>query len=103
MDVTEVRPSRSRRCAHVCHTSRVGSFPLGLHGADELRSELMPPRLERAVGVIYRPETERAGHDFTARPPRPVDECVWLDQSHALRPLESHEVVGRPDSDPFGR
>jgi erythromycin esterase-like protein len=99
MEVTEVRPSHPRSYEHVCHASGVGSFLLGLHGEDELRSELMKPSLERAIGVIYRPETERASHYFAAHLPRQFDEYVWLDESHAL---ESHEVVGLPDTHPFG-
>jgi protein-L-isoaspartate(D-aspartate) O-methyltransferase len=102
MEVTEVRTSHPRRDEPVCHASRVGSVLLGFHG-EALRSELMKPRPERAIGAIYRPETDRASLSVAAHPTRQLDEYVWLDESHALRPLESHEVVGRPDADPFGR
>jgi protein-L-isoaspartate(D-aspartate) O-methyltransferase len=102
MEVKPVRPSHPRSYEQVCHASGVGRFLLGLRGEDELRSQLMEPRLERAIGVIYQPETELASHYFAAHLPRQFDEYVWFDESHALRPLESHEVVGLPDTYPFG-
>jgi protein-L-isoaspartate(D-aspartate) O-methyltransferase len=102
MEVKPVRPSHPRSYEQVCHASGIGRFLLGLRGEDELRSLLMEPRLERAIGVIYRPETELASHYFAAHLPRQFDEYVWFDESHALRPLESHEVAGLPDTYPFG-
>jgi protein-L-isoaspartate(D-aspartate) O-methyltransferase len=102
MEVKPVRPSHPRSYEQVFHASGIGRFLLGLRGEDELRSRLMEPRLERAIGVIYRPETELASHYFAAHLARQFDEYVWFDESHALRPLESHEVVGLPDTYPFG-
>ena len=41
----------------------------------------MKPRLERAIGVIYRPETELASHYFEAVLPRQFDEYIWFDET----------------------
>ena len=46
------------------------------------------PRLERAIGVIYRPETERASHYFQARLPDQFDAVLHFDETRAVEPLE---------------
>ena len=45
-------------------------------------------RLQRAIGVIYRPETERVSHYFEATPAQQFDVLVHIDETHALEPLE---------------
>lgn len=54
------------------------------HVAEELRE----PRLERAIGVIYRPETERMSHYFHARLPDQFDAVLHFDETRAVEPLE---------------
>jgi erythromycin esterase-like protein len=49
---------------------------------------LRRPRLERAIGVIYRPDTERISHYFTAELPAQFDAVIHLDHTRALEPLE---------------
>jgi erythromycin esterase-like protein len=49
---------------------------------------LRRPRLERAIGVIYRPETERISHYFNAELPAQFDAVIHLDETRALEPLE---------------
>jgi len=56
----------------------------GGEAADALR----PARLERAIGVIYRPETERVSHYFFARLPEQFDAVVHQDETTAVVPLE---------------
>ena len=46
------------------------------------------PRLERAIGVIYRPQTERLSHYFYARLPAQFDAVLHFDTTHAVEPLE---------------
>jgi hypothetical protein len=46
--------------------------------------------LERAIGVIYRPETERASHYFHARLPEQFDAVIHIDRSRALIPLDAN-------------
>jgi protein-L-isoaspartate(D-aspartate) O-methyltransferase len=64
--------------------------------------ELIPPRLERAIGVIYRPETERASHYFQASLPHQFDEYIWLDATTTVTPLGAQPIGGVPDTYPFG-
>jgi erythromycin esterase-like protein len=50
--------------------------------------ELLQPRLERAIGVIYRPETERQSHYFAARLAAQFDAVIHIDETRAVEPLE---------------
>ena len=77
---------------------------LGLRGRGDLCGPkgLGKERLERAIGVIYRPETEMASHYFLANLPQQFDEYIWLDNTHAVTPLDTAEVKGLPDTYPFG-
>jgi protein-L-isoaspartate(D-aspartate) O-methyltransferase len=104
MEVKRVRPSLETSYERVCHDSGVASFllPLRKPRDAELRTELTEPRLERAIGVIYRPETERASHYFQAVLPYQFDEYVWFDETRAVSPLETHELKGMPETYPFG-
>ena len=54
----------------------------------ELAEALRAPRLERAIGVIYRPETERVSHYFQARLADQFDAVIHIDETRALEPLE---------------
>ena len=62
----------------------------------------MEPRLERAIGVIYRPESELASHYFEATLPRQFDEYIWFDETRAVTPFKTEELEGLPDTYPFG-
>jgi erythromycin esterase-like protein len=66
--------------------------------------ELEPPRLERAIGVIYRPDTEVASHYFYATLPHQFDEYVWFDETRAVRPLavKPQPTADLPETYPFG-
>jgi len=81
-------------------------FRLMLRGNAELAEALAPPRLQRAIGVIYRPETERQSHYFHARLPRQFDALIHLDATRALAPLDSPRDVGAavepPETYPSG-
>jgi protein-L-isoaspartate(D-aspartate) O-methyltransferase len=68
----------------------------------ELNRRLMEARLERAIGVIYRPETELASHYFQAVLPRQFDEYIWFDRTRAVTPLDVRKLKGVPDTYPFG-
>jgi erythromycin esterase-like protein len=63
---------------------------------------LRKPRLERAIGVIYRPESERASHYFQAVLPDQFDEYIWLDDTKAVTPFETKMLEEMPDTYPFG-
>lgn len=62
-------------------------------------------RLERAIGVIYRPDTERQSHYFEARLAEQFDAVIHLDRTGALEPLERTSIWDRgepPESFPTG-
>src|ERR1700735_1961870 len=88
----------------LCHDSRMEAFMLHLRNPrrPSLREELMTPRLERAIGVIYRPESELMSHYFQARLPQQFDEFIWFDETHAVSPLPSVVAAGVPETFPFG-
>ena len=104
MEVKRVRPAHAESYERVCHESGVPAFALALRAPrrDAVREELAPPRLERAIGVIYRPETELASHYFQAVLPEQFDEYVWFDDTRAVTPLGQIETHGMPDTYPFG-
>ena len=57
---------------------------------------LRKPRFERAIGVIYRPETEPASHYFQAVLPDQFDEYVWFDETRAITPFDTKALEGLP-------
>jgi protein-L-isoaspartate(D-aspartate) O-methyltransferase len=102
MEIKRVRPSHERSYERVCHDSAVPSFMLPLRtGNIAIRRELMAERLERAIGVIYRPETELQSHYFHAILPRQFDEWIWFDETRAVEPLPVREREGMPETYPF--
>ena len=61
----------------------------------ELRAGSADPRLERAIGVIYRPETELASHYFDASLPQQFDAYLWFAETRAVTPLPTERAGGR--------
>ena len=104
MEVKQVRPSRIDSYEHVCHQVNTDNFmlPLSKPLDDVTRRELMAERLERAIGVIYRPETELQSHYFHACLPRQFDEYIWFDESQAVVPLSREIRKAMPETFPFG-
>src|SRR5205085_2070567 len=112
MKVKRVRPSMPESHERISHDSEVPSFLLDLREGDRdegLASELMEPRLERFIGVIYRPETERWSHYSEAILPKQFDGWVWFDETQAVTPLpgaqrpgEPHVLSGDEETYPFG-
>ncbi len=70
------------------HETGLGDFLLLLRD-EPIRKALSKPLLERAIGVIYRPETERISHYFEARVPEQFDAVIHIDRTLALIPLET--------------
>ncbi|KAB2942359.1 MAG: protein-L-isoaspartate(D-aspartate) O-methyltransferase [Hyphomicrobium sp.] len=108
MQVMSVRPSlpksHERQCHAVTETTGEEHFMLRM-GANlpvGLRDHLAFPRIERAIGVIYRPETELASHYFQAVLPLQFDEYIWLDKTEAVTPFATRDLEGMPDTYPFG-
>ena len=104
MEVKTIQPALPNSYEQLCHSIGLPRFMLGLRGRSDLGGPkaLGKPRLERAIGVIYRPETERASHYFEATLPQQFDEYIWFDDTRAVTPLETAEIKGLPDTYPFG-
>ena len=88
-----VRPALAGSYEQLFHASGLDRFLLPLDGT--ARTALHDPRLERAIGVIYRPHTERASHWFHARLPDQFDAVIHLDRTTARRAARAHRPVGR--------
>ena len=104
MEVMKVRPSLPGSYERLCHESGVPRFLLDLReGANEEAVEaLLKPRLERFIGVIYRPETERWSHYAEAVLPNQFDAWVWFDETEAVAPLPGEAQPGEDETYPFG-
>jgi len=104
MEVKSIRPSHPDSYEAVFHGVDAPGLLLGLrHQLDtDLVRSLMEARLERAIGVIYRPETELASHYFQAVLPRQFDEYIWFDRTQAVTPIDARSLEGVPDTYPFG-
>jgi erythromycin esterase-like protein len=104
MEIKKVLPSHEASYERLCHDSGVQAFLLHLRDPKEeaVRIELMAARLERAIGVIYRPESELMSHYFQACMPKQFDELVWFDETRAVSPLPTAVAPGVPETYPFG-
>ncbi|RDI42061.1 erythromycin esterase family protein [Aquicella lusitana] len=67
------------------------AFQLDLRGNQELEHYLHLPRLQRAIGVIYRPESERTSHYFFTRLPYQFDTLIHFDKTTAVEPIDATE------------
>jgi protein-L-isoaspartate(D-aspartate) O-methyltransferase len=103
MRTMSLRPAHPESYERLCHDAGVGAFllPLREPAREDMRAELAPPRLERAVGVIYRPDTELQSHYFQASLPHQFDEYIWVDETRAVRPITATEARTLPAIHPF--
>lgn len=102
-ETKRVLPSRRDSYERVCHDTAMPRLLLDLRGGGPLHRRLAEPRLERFIGVIYRPETERWSHYSDASLPSQFDGYVWFDETRAVTPLgEEHLPAHVPDTYPFG-
>ena len=102
-ETKRVLPSRRDSHERLYHDTGMPRFLLDFSAQAALRERMAEPRLERFIGVIYRPETERWSHYSEAVLPSQFDAYVWFDETRALTPLdESHRPSSVPDTWPFG-
>ena len=99
----QVRPSLPGSYERLFHDTGLPMFLLRLHDRG-LGAVLAPARIERAIGVIYKPETERGSHYLSARLCDQFDLVVHIDDTRALEPLEawSRHEADLPDTYPTG-
>jgi protein-L-isoaspartate(D-aspartate) O-methyltransferase len=104
MEIKRVVPAHAESYERLCHDAGIAAFLLALRHPRraDVRAELTPARLERAIGVIYRPETELQSHYFQAILPQQFDEYVWFDETRAVTPLAGPVAHGMPETYPFG-
>ena len=104
MEVKVVRPAVPESYERLCHEAGAPRFLLRLRNPipKDLAEGLLKPRLERAIGVIYRPETELQSHYFQALLSHQFDEYIWFDETSAVTPLKTEALEGLPDTYPFG-
>lgn len=105
LQVMTVRPSRFDSIERLCHDAGPPRFLLdfGQPRSQPLNELLAEPRLQRYIGVIYRPDTERWSHYAESILSRQYDAWLWFDQTTALTPLASRQPHdGQPDTFPFG-
>jgi erythromycin esterase-like protein len=90
-----VRPALLGSYESLFHRSGVPNFLLLLDNGQEVTTFLRESRLERAIGVIYLPQSERVSHYFHAQLPDQFDAILHLDETRAVEPLERAAVWER--------
>ncbi len=98
-----VRPGREDSCERLLHDAGMDRMFLPLNAA--LADPLAAPLLERAIGVVYRPETELASHYFTTSLSAQFDALFHIDETTAVEPFEITEHWSQheaPETYPFG-
>jgi erythromycin esterase-like protein len=100
-----IRPALPGSHEELFHRVGIGRFLLRCHENGALEEVLREPRLERAIGVIYRPASERSSHYFEARLAEQFDAVIHFDDTVAVEPLERGSGWERgevPDTFPSG-
>jgi protein-L-isoaspartate(D-aspartate) O-methyltransferase len=103
MEIKRVRPARDDSYEGRSRDTGIAAFMLetGPGQRGSVRAELADPLLERAIGVIYRPETELLSHYFQAELSRQFDAWIWFEETEAVaaRPVRAE---GPDETYPFG-
>ncbi len=108
MQVKKVNPSMAESYERLSHDSGVARFLLDLREGENRKvvARLQEPLLERFIGVIYRPDTERWSHYSQAILPDQFDAWVWFDETEAVSPLPGEvrpgDEVSADETWPFG-
>ncbi|MFL6756030.1 MAG: protein-L-isoaspartate(D-aspartate) O-methyltransferase [Sphingomicrobium sp.] len=108
MRIKRINPSLDESYERLSHDSGVPRFLLDLREGmyRMVYAKLLEPQLERFIGVIYRPETERWSHYSQAILPNQFDAWVWFDETEAVTPLPGENRPGEQASAdetwPFG-
>ncbi|KAH7112420.1 erythromycin esterase-domain-containing protein [Dactylonectria macrodidyma] len=108
MSVMKLKPGLPNSYEGLMHATGIKNFMLDLRKSkcdERLRQLLCNRRLERSIGVIYRPDTERQSHYSSAVLPEQFDGYIWFDESRHVGTLEVHqppEALGKHETWPFG-
>jgi len=103
-ETKDVRPGLPGSYEAMFHGMGIPRFIVTLDNRRLVPPQLREPRLQRAIGVIYRPETERQSHYFGARLADQFDAMIHIDETRAVRPLEvySEHSEEAPETFPTG-
>jgi erythromycin esterase-like protein len=103
MKVKRVNRSRSDSVERVFHDAGTTRCLLDLSCDNPATRALRSPKLERFIGVIYRPDTELQSHYAEASLAQQFNAFLWFDETTAVMPLApAHVKPGLPDTYPFG-
>ncbi|UWU76531.1 protein-L-isoaspartate(D-aspartate) O-methyltransferase [Bradyrhizobium huanghuaihaiense] len=103
MEVMPVRPSRPDSFERLFHDAGATRGLIEFSREEALRRRLLEPRLERFIGVIYRPDTELQSHYTEASLSQQFNALLWFDETHAVTHLgPEHRRSAVPDTYPFG-
>jgi erythromycin esterase-like protein len=97
-ETKRVRPGLAGSYEAMFHAIGNPRFLLNLDKRGAVPPELRTPHLQRAIGVIYRPETERQSHYFESRLAEQFDAMIHIDETRAIKPLETYSE--RPEEAP---
>jgi erythromycin esterase-like protein len=100
----KVRPALPGSVEDLFHDVDRNDFLVWFATAPRTRESLGAPRLQRAIGVIYRPDTERRSHYFQSRAAEQFDALIHIDDTRAVEPLErtaGWEQGELPETYPF--
>jgi len=104
-ETKRVRPALPESYEALFHGAGIPRFLVTFAGDERLSAAFRPERLERAIGVIYRPETERVSHYFAARLSDQFDAVLHFDETTAVEPLphaEEEQTLEVPETYPVG-
>jgi erythromycin esterase-like protein len=103
MEIKQIRPGMENSYERAFHESGIDRHLLDFRRHRELEKRLSAPMLERFIGVIYRPDTERASHYVNSSIARQFDAFVWFDRTTPVSPLASVGTGSEPSATyPFG-
>ena len=104
MEIKTVRPARPDSYEHAFRRAGIARSLTEWRspGREDLADALREPLLERAIGVVYRPESELLSHYFEAVLAEQFDAFVWFEQTRAVTPLGHERPHGAPETYPFG-
>src|SRR4051794_10755928 len=103
MEIKRVNPSRPDSYERQFHDAGMPRCLLDMTSDSAAVRALKKQRLERFIGVIYRPDTELMSHYADASLPQQFDAFLWFDETRAVTPLgPEHAKGGLPDTYPFG-
>jgi erythromycin esterase-like protein len=104
VEIKQVNPARADSYEHLFRRTGVARSLTDWRpvARASLREALSEQHLERAIGVVYRPDTELTSHYFEAVLPEQFDAFVWFEETRAVTPLSRERPAGVPETYPFG-